>query len=269
MINITPIPALDSNYFWVIQTDLNQPFVYLLDPGAASPIIAHLAQHQLIPKAILITHRHRDHTDGINDLLRQWPIPVYGPDSPAIPQVTHKLYDGDRLSLAGLQLEVIAVPGHTTEHIAFYLAESIDAASMLNDPPALFCGDALFAAGCGRMFDGPADVMWDSLCKLAALPDETRVYCAHEYTLANLAFAHTVEPNNTDIAQRYEQISHLRATNGISLPSTIALEKRTNPFLRCQATAVRHFVEQWSGRVMSSSTEVFALLRQAKDNWHP
>lgn len=269
--NITPIPALDSNYFWVIKPTINDSGVYVVDPGDAIPVIDYVRQHQLTLNAILITHRHRDHIGGIDELLRHWPVPVYGPDSPHIPQITHKLTGGDRLTLPNLQLDVIAVPGHTAEHIAYYLpappqANNNDSA---NEAPAVFCGDALFAAGCGRMFDGPAEVMWASLLTLAALPENTRVYCAHEYTLANLAFAKAVEPDNPEIMRRFEQIKQLRANNGISLPSTISLEKQTNPFLRCHETGVKNFIKQQEGGYVCSDAEVFALLRRAKDNWQP
>lgn len=268
MISITAIPALENNYFWVIRPELDKPFVYLVDPGDAVPVIAYLQQRQLQPKAILITHRHHDHIGGINALLKQWPLPVYGPNSAAIPQITHPLKDGDHLKLGQLPFEVIAVPGHTIEHIAYYLPATKSAAKA-PEPPVLFCGDALFAGGCGRMFDGPAEVMWASLCRLAALPDNTRIYCAHEYTLANLAFAKAVEPENHEIAARFEQIKTLRSNHGISLPSTIALEKRTNPFLRCQETGIKNFIFRQEQRDIDNAAEAFAVLRKIKDNWQP
>lgn len=267
MTSITPIPALENNYFWVIRPDSQQPFVCLVDPGDAAPVIDYLQKHQLQLNAILITHRHHDHIDGINELLQLWPVPVYGPDSPAIPQITHKLKDGDRLRLHPLEFEVIAVPGHTVEHIAYYLPAISRCTTTKPEPPAIFCGDALFAAGCGRMFDGPADVMWASLCRLAALPEDTRVYCAHEYTLANLAFAKAVEPDNPEIAARFEAVKFLRSNDGISLPTTISLEKRTNPFLRCQVDGVKNFISQRETRALIDAKEVFALLRRTKDNW--
>lgn len=163
----------------------------------------------------------------------------------------------------------MAVPGHTAEHIAYYLPATGQSTTTESEPPAIFCGDALFAAGCGRMFDGPADVMWASLCRLAALPEDTRVYCAHEYTLANLAFAKAVEPDNPEIADRFESVKILRSNQGISLPTTILLEKRTNPFLRCQEDGVKSFIQQREKRIVADVKEVFALLRQTKDNWSP
>lgn len=273
MVDITPIPALDSNYFWVIKPTINAADVYVVDPGDATPVIDYVRQHQLTLKAILITHRHRDHIGGIDELLQHWPVPVYGPDSPHIPQITYKLSGGDRLNLPNLQLDVIAVPGHTVEHIAYYMPAPTQTNNNNDETakkaPAVFCGDALFAAGCGRMFDGPADVMYASLLTLAALPENTRIYCAHEYTLANLAFAKAVEPDNVEITQRFKQIKQLRANNGISLPSTISLEKQTNPFLRCHETGVKNFIKQQEGYSVGSDAEVFALLRKAKDNWQP
>lgn len=267
VITITPIAALENNYFWVIRPDIRQPFVYLVDPGDAAPVIGYLQKHELQPKAILVTHRHHDHIDGINELLQHWPVPVFGPDSPAISQVTHKLKDGDRLKLPPLEFHVIGVPGHTVEHIAYYLPVTNQSGNTAPKLPAIFCGDALFAAGCGRMFDGPADVMWASLCRLAALPDNTQVYCAHEYTLVNLAFAKAVEPDNPEIAARYEAIKILRSNNGISLPTNILLEKRTNPFLRCQESGIKNFICNRENRVVKDEVEIFALLRKAKDNW--
>lgn len=270
MISITPIPALDSNYFWVIKPATTEPSVYVVDPGAAAPVADYIQEHQFILKAILITHRHRDHTGGIDELLQHWPVPVYGPESPHIPQITHHLKGGDKLNLPDMQLDVIAVPGHTVEHIAYYLPAPILAKANNEtdaEAPAIFCGDALFAAGCGRMFDGPADVMWKSLLTLAALPDNTRIYCAHEYTLGNLAFAAFIEPDNSEIARRFEEIKQLRLNNGISLPSTIAVEKRTNPFLRCHLSDVKNFIKKQERREIHSEAEIFALLRKTKDSW--
>ncbi len=192
MLKITPIPAFENNYFWVIQPDPLQARVIVVDPGAAQPVVDFLQQQQLMLEAILITHRHHDHINGIEALLRLWPVEVYGPLSKAIPQISKPLEDLDSLQLLGLNLQVIAVPGHTWEHIAYYLPEH----------KTLFCGDTLFAGGCGRRFDDTDGVMWGSLQKLAALPDDTLVYCAHEYTQANLQFALAVEPDNSELQAR-------------------------------------------------------------------
>lgn len=262
MLTITPIPALDSNYFWVIRPNLDSQAVYVVDPGDATPVIDYLTHHQLTLAAILITHRHRDHIQGIAGLLERWPVPVYGPDSELIPQVTHTLGDGDLLRLTGITFRIIGVPGHTWEHIA-YFAPPMDSKSS----PILFCGDALFAGGCGRRFDGTAEIMWDSLQKLAALPDDTQIYCAHEYTQANLAFAAAVEPDNQELFTRFEQVKHTRAQGDITLPSSILLEKRTNPFLRCQQPGIKIFTENKTQQTLGTPAEVFGALRLIKDTW--
>lgn len=261
MLIITSIPALDSNYFWVIQPTADKPNVYVIDPGDAAPVIDFLTHNQLVPTAILITHRHRDHTGGIAELLERWQIPIYGPDSELIPLVSHPLVDGDLLHLDGLELQIIGVPGHTWEHIAYFYSGN-------SAPhPLLFCGDALFAGGCGRRFDGTAEIMWASLQKLAALPDDTQIYCAHEYTLANLEFALAVEPKNSELAERLAHVKHLRTRQQITLPSTILLEKRTNPFLRCQQPGIKIFAETKTSTRLETTAEVFGALRQIKDTW--
>jgi hydroxyacylglutathione hydrolase len=262
VLTITPIPALDSNYFWVIRPSLDTHAVYVVDPGDAAPVIDYLTRNQLTLAAILITHRHRDHIQGIAGLLELSPVPVYGPDSELIPLVTHKLGDGDLLRLEGITFNIIGVPGHTWEHIA-YCSPSHDAIS----PPLLFCGDALFAGGCGRRFDGTAEIMWNSLQKLAALPDDTQIYCAHEYTQANLEFAIAVEPDNPELGARFEQVKHARAQGLITLPSTILLEKRTNPFLRCQQPGIKIFTENRIRQMLTTPAKVFGALRLIKDTW--
>lgn len=265
MPTITPIPALDSNYFWVIRPDQDTQQVYVVDPGAAAPVLDYLIHHDLTLAAILITHRHGDHINGISGLLEHWQVPVYGPDSELIPQVSHPLANGDLLQLKGVTFDIIGVPGHTWEHIAYFCSNANNATH--NNPPLLFCGDALFAGGCGRRFDGTAEVMWASLQKLANLPDDTLIYCAHEYTQANLAFAVAVEPLNSELSARYEQVKALRAQGQITLPSTILLEKRTNPFLRCQQAGIKIFAENGAKISLQTPAEVFGALRLIKDNW--
>lgn len=267
--SISPIRALDSNYFWVIHPDNTDPSVYIVDPGDAEPVITYLKEHQLQLSGILITHRHGDHINGIDALLERWPVKVYGPDSSWIPQVTHKLIHGDRLNLPMLALDVIAVPGHTSEHIAYFMPRSSAALQPeeCTNQPALFCGDVLFGGGCGRLFDGPAEAMFDSLQTLAALPDDTQVYCAHEYTLSNLEFALEVEPSNTDLIERLAHVRNLHAAKKITLPSNILLEKRTNPFLRCQEIGVKNFVAQHVNCRIESTIDVFTALRLIKNTW--
>lgn len=257
VVKITSIPAFENNYFWVIQPDPAQDVVFVVDPGAAQPVLDYLHRHQLKLGAILITHRHNDHIGGVNDLLRLYPVSVYGPRAEAIPQVTVYLDDKDQFVLGGLTFHIIAVPGHTWEHIAFYLPHQ----------QMLFCGDALFAGGCGRRFDGTAEIMWESLQKLAALPDDTRIYCAHEYTLSNLRFALAVEPDNIDLQHRFHHVEQLRAHHQITLPSTILLEKQTNPFLRCQEHGAKVFIKSHSGENPATAAEAFGALRAIKDSW--
>ncbi len=262
MLTITPIAALDSNYFWVIQPSQDSRAVYVVDPGDAAPVVDYLTRNQLSLAAILITHRHRDHTQGIAGLLERWSVPVYGPDAELIPQVTHRLGDGDLLKLEGIEFSVIGVPGHTWEHIAYFAHPIAN-----GEAPLLFCGDALFAGGCGRRFDGTAEIMWDSLQKLAALPDDTQIFCAHEYTLANLTFAIAVEPDNQALCERLKYVQQLRAQGQITLPSNMLEEKRTNPFLRCQLTSIKIFAETNTGQDLSTPANVFGALRLIKDTW--
>lgn len=233
----------------------------MVDPGDAAPVMDYLTRNQLTLAAILITHRHRDHTQGIAGLLEHWPVPVYGPESEQIPSITHTLRDGDTLALDGITFRVIAVPGHTWEHIAYFCE---DAANIL---PLLFCGDALFAGGCGRRYDGTAEIMWDSLQKLAALPDNTQIYCAHEYTQANLEFAVAVEPDNRELQERYDLVKNIRSDGKVTLPSTILLEKRTNPFLRCQQPGIKIFTERRIQQALETPAKIFGALRLIKDTW--
>ena len=260
MLTIYPIPALDSNYFWLLQPDAEKPDAYVVDPGDAPPVLEALDRHQLQLSGILITHHHWDHTDGIDELLARFPVPVYGPHSERIPRVTHPLREGEQLGLPGLVFDIIALPGHTLDHIA-YFQQPEDA------PPRLFCGDTLFAAGCGRLFEGSPAQMHDSLSRLAALPGQTRVYCTHEYTLSNLRFAQAVEPDNPQIAQRLKEVSAWRAEGRISLPSNLALECATNPFLRTTVEAVKAKIDEHDGLQQRSPSEVFARLRAWKDNF--
>ena len=227
----------------------------VVDPGDASPVLAILTQLNLTLSAILITHHHWDHTNGIADLLRHYSVPVYGPAHDKIAEITHPLQQGDTLHLADTTFHIIEIPGHTLDHIAYYNQQS------------LFCGDTLFASGCGRLFEGSAEQMYHSLQTLAALPDEMNIYCTHEYTLANLHFAQTVEPNSAAIAQRIKWVQHLRDKNLPSLPSNMAVEKQANPFLRCQQSTVISAVEQHSKQNLHNSVDVFRYLRRWKDSF--
>jgi hydroxyacylglutathione hydrolase len=248
------LPALEDNYVWVLG-DLAQAVI--IDPGEAAPVLA-LAAQGLHPQAILITHHHRDHWGGVAELLGRWPgLPVYAPHEPRIELDCRRVSDGERIQLDGLDVDTIAVPGHTLSHVAYLAGDN------------LFCGDALFSLGCGRMFEGNAVQMHASLQRLAALPGHTRVCAAHEYTLANAAFSLAVEPDNTELQQRQAQVRALRQAGQATLPSTMASERACNPFLRCAQPGVRASARQRLGREPENDSEVFAALRQWKDVFRP
>lgn len=260
MLQIYPIPAFKDNYFWLIQPDAPNPAAYIVDPGAAEPVIQALEYYQLQLKSILITHHHHDHIDGAVTLSECYKTVIYGPDSAKIPQVTHRLGQGDEIQLGSIAAKVLLLPGHTRDHIGYYLASA-------PLQPRLFCGDTLFAAGCGRLFDGTADQLFHSLQTLAQLPDNTLIYSAHEYVLANLEFACHIEPQNPDIVARQHKEAQKRRQNLPSIPSPLLLEKRTNPFLRCHLPVVHQRVEQLSGYSLTSESEVFTQLRRLKDQF--
>ncbi len=256
MLEIIPISAYQDNYIWAIVNTSAKTCV-IVDPGDALPVLNFLLQRQLSLSAILVTHHHADHTGGIAQLQQQETIPVYGPRAGHTPTVTHHLQEGNHVTLdtIGLTLRVIAVPGHTLDHIAYY-----------NDQ-YLLCGDTLFSAGCGRLFEGTAKQMYNSLTKLTRLTDTTRVYCAHEYTLANLAFAHAVEPNNPVLLSYTAQAELCRQHAKPTLPSTIGLEKTINPFLRCHIPAVRRAAEIFAGQTGMDEIAVFTQLRTWKNTF--
>lgn len=254
MINIQTLPAFSDNYIWLILLEGKQAAV--IDPGDAHPVMAALKQQGLTLTAILITHHHYDHIDGIETLRHHYPgVPVYGPDTPQIPQVTHPVIDGDiiTLGLDPLTLTVLEVPGHTQSHVAYYGENS------------LFCGDTLFAAGCGRLLGGTAEQLHESLSKIKKLPINTQLYCAHEYTLSNLIFARIAEPNNPQILER-QLIETAKRQRGVAtVPTTLALELQTNPFLRCNEATIKAGVEQFAGHPLQTEAAVFKTLRHWKD----
>lgn len=264
-LRITPIAAFTDNYFWLLECGGHAAIV---DPGDAAPVQRVLAERQLRLAAILITHHHLDHIGGLPALTRAHPgVPVYGPAAESIRGVTQALKEGDRVRLDALAVdfEIWEVPGHTLGHIAYVAAtpETVAGAGFV------LCGDTLFSAGCGRLFEGTAAQLHRSLARLAALPVDTRVYCTHEYTLANLAFAAAVEPERREVADAIAQVRARRARNEPSLPTTIGRERRINPFLRVGAAAVADAAARHAGEPLGSEVEVFAALRRWKDGFKP
>lgn len=264
-IQISPIPAFSDNYIWLLDNGAGEAAV--VDPGDSDAVLAVLQARQLTLGTILITHHHFDHTGGIEKLKAATRCTVFGPRNPTIAGVDLALGEGEQVTLLGDTLSVIAVPGHTLDHIAYLLPG--DAAGA---PGALFCGDTLFAGGCGRLFEGTAAMMRASLAKLSALPLSTRIYCAHEYTLANLQFAEAVEPSNAALQQRIIDSRALRAQSLPTVPSTLALELATNPFLRVTETAVRaalHTTQNSANDDVANDDldGIFGALRSWKDQF--
>ncbi len=252
-----PLPALTDNYVWLLH-DGHQALV--VDPGDAQPVFDALQREGLQLKAILVTHHHADHVGGVDALRNATGARVYGPSRERIPEPLQRLSQGDTVDELGLRFVVIDVPGHTAGHIAYYCAD-IDGA------PLLFCGDTLFSAGCGRLFEGTPAQMLDSLDRLAALPGNTRVCCTHEYTLSNLKFALAVEPGNADLIHYATQCETLRADHQPTLPSTLAQELKINPFLRTREPTVTDAARAHAGHEADGEVGVFAVIRQWKNEF--
>ncbi len=253
MLTITAIPALQDNYIWLLQ---HERHAIAVDPGEAAPVMHFLQKNGLQLDAILCTHRHHDHVDGIEELRGVYNVPVYGRSHPKNPHITHGLREGDQLQLGQLNtvFDIIEVPGHLDDHIAFIA------------PGMVFCGDVMFGAGCGRNFEGTLAQLHHSLQRLAALPNDTSVYCAHEYTAYNLPFALVCEPANPDIQRRIAETRRMRAENRPTVPFTIALEKATNPFLRCSSPELVRTL-QARGLTDTSELAVFTALREWRDHF--
>lgn len=249
---IVGLRAFRDNYIWLLR---HGTAAAVVDPGDAAPVTAYLQRHDLKLRAVLVTHHHPDHVGGVAALRGHHDVPVFGPAGEDIPTVTRPLGEGDRIELPELcaSFDVIEVPGHTRGHIAYYGAN------------VLFCGDTLFACGCGRLFEGSAEQMWRSLRKLAALPAETLVYCAHEYTQANIGFAIAVEPDNERLRIRAQKVAELRRRDEPTVPTTLAEELATNPFLRADQPTVKNAAQRRQGAPLSDVAGVFAVIREWKN----
>jgi len=261
MIKVHTLPAFHDNYLWLFHLEDSKK-AYVVDPGDAKVVLEALESLSLDLAGIMLTHHHPDHTGGVEELLRFRSVPVFGPNSSHIPWVSHPFTDNGTLSLApDLVFRAIEVPGHTLDHIAWYREATTQ------DQAVLFCGDTLFAGGCGRLFEGTAQQMHHSLSKLAALPRNTAVYCAHEYTLANLAFASEVEPGNKRLEERVNTSRALREAGTPTVPSTIGLELETNPFMRCHASDVKRAADKRAKQPLDSEDKVLACIREWKDSF--
>jgi hydroxyacylglutathione hydrolase len=251
---LTALPAFRDNYIWLLA---GAKAAAVVDPGEAAPVRAALEERRLMLAAVLITHHHADHMGGAAALALQHGCPVFGPAGEAIEAVTHPLREGQLAEIPRLEIgfEVLEIPGHTAGHIA-YFGHNI-----------VFCGDTLFSAGCGRLFEGTAAQMYRSLAKLSGLPDTTAVCCGHEYTVANLRFARAVEPGNRDVMSYAAEAAGWRSRNLPTLPSTLDRERRVNPFLRCSQPAVETAARRHVGRELPDPIEVFAVLRYWKDTF--
>ncbi len=256
-LSVRPVRAFSDNYVWLIDSPEAPGQVVAVDPGDSAPVVAELQRSGASLAAILLTHHHPDHIGGVPNLLHHRAVPVIGPDDDRIAQRTLTVRDGERCELPdlGLSFEILQIPGHTVSHIAFW------------GHGALFCGDTLFSAGCGRMFEGTPLQMSASLTRLRNLPSDTQIYCGHEYTAANLRFALTVEPGNAAALEYQGKVDRLRAKDEPTLPSTMALEIRVNPFLRCDEPVVVRAAEARAEKPLGSAAEVFGVLRAWKDQF--
>ena len=256
MLNVHPIPAFTDNYIWAIVYGNS---CVVIDPGDSDPVFSFLKNNDLELDSILITHHHFDHTGGLVSLAKHYNCPVYGPKGGHINGITHDLAENDEINVFDLNFKIFETPGHTLDHIAYFHSGSKDS--------LLFCGDTLFSGGCGRLFEGTPDNMYDSLNKFKMLPDETLVFCAHEYTESNLKFALAINPNNLDLVDYSKKVIELRSKSKITLPSNIGLEKKINPFFLLDNPEILQKSEKFINKKISNPIESLSVVRTMKDSF--
>ena len=253
MLNIEPIKAYTDNYIWLVSTNEGS---IVVDPGESKEILNLIDTNKIDLKGILITHHHYDHTNGLIDLTNKMNLEVYGPKK--IEGINNIVKESDKFSLIGIDFEVIEIPGHTLDHLAFY--------SSSNKDPILFCGDTLFAGGCGRVFEGTFEQMFKSLKKISNYPKETKIFCGHEYTLSNLKFALEVDEDNKQLANEYINVKKLISSDIPSLPTNLNKELKVNPFLRCNEINIKNkVIDKFD--IIDDELEIFTALRKWKDNF--
>ena len=257
MFEIFPIRALSDNYVWAL-VEGEQAIV--VDPGEAKPVFETFNELNLDLKGIIITHHHFDHTGGIQELKDHFDCDVFGPAGGHIQGISSPLNDNEEFELLGKKFIALSTPGHTLDQLAYYSDEACS-------EPILFCGDTLFSAGCGRIFEGTPLQMHESISRFSILPENTKVYCGHEYTQSNLAFAITVEPSNQFIKDKIEEVDKLRELDKETLPSNIGLELKINPFMRCEEKTVIDAANNYSGNELKETHEVLGAIRDWKDNF--
>ena len=253
MLSVEPIKAYTDNYIWLVSTNEGS---IVVDPGESKEILNLIDSNKIDLKGVLITHHHYDHTNGLLDLTNKMNLEVYGPKK--IEGINNIVKESDKFSLIGIDFEVIEIPGHTLDHLAFY--------SSNNKDPILFCGDTLFAGGCGRVFEGTFEQMFKSLKKISNYPKETKIFCGHEYTLSNLKFALEVDEDNKQLADEYINVKKLISSDIPSLPTNLNKELKLNPFLRCNEINIKNkIIDKFD--IIDDELEIFTALRKWKDNF--
>ena len=253
MLIVEPIKAYTDNYIWLVSTNEGS---IVVDPGESKEILNLIDSNKIDLKGVLITHHHYDHTNGLLDLTNKMNLEVYGPKK--IEGINNIVKESDKFSLIGINFEVIEIPGHTLDHLAFF--------SSNNKDPILFCGDTLFAGGCGRVFEGTFEQMFKSLKKISNYPKETKIFCGHEYTLSNLKFALEVDEDNKELADEYINVKNLISSDIPSLPTSLNKELKMNPFLRCNEINIKNKVTD-KFDIIDDELEIFTALRKWKDNF--